>query len=160
MKIDNTKSREIYEAVTRPDNKFTNSEIAKQFGITEGNVRYHVKKWENQIHTIAKTNEYAAQAVANNAIVASELNIDCKKEVDQLIKNVKDSIKDARDFGVSPEKLAPLYSNWLRALDTAAELLGELNRTSQVNVAVENRIIQAPELRRIMKEMQYPEQDA
>lgn len=129
MRIDNGRSREIYELAKDPKNTFTNEAIGKKFGIDEATVRYHVKKWEVRLHEISRTNEKAASALANHAV-------DVHVEAMDILAAVKASILEAKGKGISPEKLAPLYSNWIRGLETLSELLGDLNRAPQVNVQV------------------------
>jgi DNA-binding Lrp family transcriptional regulator len=129
MRIDNEQSRKIYELAKDPNNKLTNREIGEKFGIDEATVRYHVKKWEGRLHEIAKTNEKAAGAIANHAV-------DVHTEAKDILAAVKASIQDAKDAGVSPERLAPLYSNWIKGLETLSELLGDINRAPQVNIQV------------------------
>lgn len=127
MKITAEISKQIYEIAIRPGNKLTNREIGEKFGIDEATVRYHIKKWENKLHQIAKTDEKTAAAI-------SDITINCHNEVDQVIKNVKFSIQTARNNGVSPEKLAPLFNNWLKGLELAGELLGQLGRSPIVEI--------------------------
>lgn len=133
MKINNDISNQIYELATRPDNKLTNREIGERFGIDEATVRYHVKKGESKLHQIAKTNEKAAQAIANHAVNVTE-------EAANILDAVKSSILEAKESGVSPEKLAPLYSNWIKSLELCGELLGKLSPPGQVNVGVDMTI--------------------
>ncbi len=127
MKITNDTSREIYELATRPDNKHTNGEIGKKYGIDEGTVRYHIKKWEGKLHEISKTNERAASAIANHAV-------NVHSEAKDILAAVKASILEAKANGVSPEKLSGLYNNWIRGLEVLSELLGDLDRAPVVNI--------------------------
>ncbi len=129
MRIDNGRSREIYELAKDPKNTFTNEAIGKRFGIDEATVRYHVKKWEGRLHEISRTNEKAASAIANHAV-------DVHTEAMDILAAVKSSILEAKSNGVSPEKLSGLYNNWIRGLEMLSELLGDLNRTPQVNIQV------------------------
>lgn len=119
MKITNGASREIYELATRPDNKLTNQEIGKKYGIDEATVRYHIKKWEGKLHEIAKSDDRTAKAI-------SKFTVDTHEECDLIIKSIKASIQQARNKGVSPEKLSPLFGNWLKGLELASQLLGEI----------------------------------
>jgi len=41
------------------------------------------------------------------------------------------SIQEAKNFGVSPEKLAPLYNSLTKALEICAELKGDLDRSNK-----------------------------
>lgn len=128
MKISNDQSREIYKLAKDPGQNLTNVEIGKKFGgLDEATVRYHVRKWERKLHEISKTNGKAAGALANHAVnVASEAAA--------ILEAVKTSIQEAKVAGVSPEKLAPLYGNWIKSLELASELLGDLDRTPQVSI--------------------------
>ncbi len=132
MKITNESSKQIYELATRPDNNLTNREIGEKFGIDEGTVRYHTKKWEGKLHEIAKTNQKAASAIANHAV-------DVHIEARDILAAVKSSILEAKSNGISPEKLAPLYNNWIRGLEMLSELLGDINRAPQVNIQVDQQ---------------------
>ncbi len=135
MKIDSSKSREIYELATSPTNKLTNCEIAKQYGISEGSVRHHIAKWERKLHAIARSDDRVATALADHAINVTV-------EATNILDAVKSSIVQAKNAGISPEKLAPLYSNWIKSLELCGELLGEIGRGSgtNVNVNVRNNI--------------------
>jgi DNA-binding Lrp family transcriptional regulator len=128
-KITSGQSKEIYELATAPDRKMSNVEIGKKFGISERSVRFHIKKWEKQVHTLAKTNGKVASALANHAVNVTT-------EATSILEAVKTSILEAKVAGVSPEKLAPLYSNWIKSLELASELLGDLSRAPQVNIQV------------------------
>lgn len=132
MRITNEQSREIYELAKDPKNTLTNREIGEKFGIDEGTVRYHVKKWESKLHEIAKTNERACSAIANHAV-------DVHTEAMDILAAVKDSIQEAKNNGVSPERLAPLYNNWIKGLETLSELIGGINRTPQVNIRIDRQ---------------------
>ncbi|VVB88862.1 Uncharacterised protein [uncultured archaeon] len=127
MKISNEQSREIYELAKDPGQNLTNEEIGKKFGLDEATVRYHVKKWEAKLHNIAKTNEKAAGALANHTVNVTV-------EAMNILEAVKASIQEAKVAGVSPERLAPLYTNWIKGLETLSELLGDINRAPQVNI--------------------------
>lgn len=126
-KITSEQSKEIYELATAPDRKMSNVEIGKKFGISERSVRFHITKWEKQIHTLAKTNGKVASALANHVV-------DVHSEAMSILAAVKTGILEAKVAGVSPEKLAPLYSNWIKSLELASELLGDLSRAPQVNI--------------------------
>ncbi len=129
MKISNEISKQIYEIATKPDNKLTNREIGETFGIDEATVRYHVSKWEGKLHAIARSDDKVANALADHAC-------DCIQESQDILNDVKSSIRQAKEAGVSPEKLAPLYGNWIKSLELASELLGDINRTPQVTANV------------------------
>lgn len=129
MKITNEQSRQIYELSKDINNKPSNRKIGEMFGIDEALVRYHVKRWEGKLHEIAKTNEKAASALANHVV-------DVHSETMAVLKAVKDSIAEAKTKKVSPEKLAPLYSNWIKSLEFASELLGEINKNPVVNIQI------------------------
>lgn len=129
MKISNEQSREIYEIAKHPSNKLTNEEIGKKFGLDEATVRYHIKKWEEKLHEIAKSSDKVAGALANHAVNVTG-------EAASILDAVKASIKEAKVAGVSPEKLSGLYNNWIRGLETLSELLGDINRAPQVNIQV------------------------
>lgn len=138
-KITSEQSREIYELATSTQPKMSNVEIGKKFGISERSVRFHITKWEKQIHTLAKTNGKVANALANHVV-------DVHSEAMNILEAVKAGIKEAKVAGVSPEKLAPLYSNWIKSLELASELLGDINRAPQVNIQLNqqfNKFIQA-----------------
>lgn len=126
-KITGEQSREIYELATSTDRKMSNVEIGKKYGISERAVRHHIKKWEGKLHEISKTNEKAASAIANHAV-------NVHTEARDILTQVKASIREAKNNGVSPERLAPLYSNWIKSLELASELLGDINRAPQVSV--------------------------
>jgi hypothetical protein len=125
-KITNELSREIYELATLPNRKMSNVEIGKKFGISERVVRFHVKKWESKVHEIAKNDQKINKAVTSNTL-------DVIAESLMQISVIKRSIQDARDRGVSPDKLSGLFNNWIRALELSSELLGNLNRAPQFN---------------------------
>ncbi len=50
------------------------------------------------------------------------------KTVAELIHS---SIQEAKNTGVSPEKLAPLYNSLTKALEICAELKGDLDRSNK-----------------------------
>ena len=129
MRIDNEESREIYELAKDPKNTLTNEAIGKRFGIDEATVRYHVKKWERELHSIAKSNAKVANALADHTV---NVNLEAK----EILTAVKTSIEEAKSSGVSPEKLSGLYGNWIRSLELVSELLGDINRAPQVSVQV------------------------
>jgi predicted transcriptional regulator len=129
MKISEEQSRRIYELAKDPKNELSNTAIGKMFGITEAAVRYHIKRWEDELHEIARTNEKAASALASHAVNVTS-------EAVNILTEVKGSIREAKQQGVSPERLAPLYNNWIRSLELASELLGDLDRSPQVNIQV------------------------
>ncbi len=135
MKISNEISKQIYEQATNPTNKLTNQEIGNKFGIDEATVRYHIKKWEGKLHEISRSDVRVADALADHTC-------DCIQESQDILNAVKDSIQEAKGKGVSPEKLAPLYSNWLKSLELAGELLGEIGRGSGTNVNVNVQNVQ------------------
>jgi len=128
-KITHEQSREIYELASSPKNKLSNIALGKKFGISELAVRYHIKKWESKLHEISKTNVKIARAIANHTV-------DVCGEAVSIISAVKAAIQDAKSSGVSPEKLAPLYSNWIKSLELASELLGDLDRSPTINIQV------------------------
>ena len=119
MKITSDISKEIYELAKDSKSNVSNQSIADKFGITEGSVRHHVRKWERQLHEIAKTDDKTAKAL-------SRFTINTHEDCDLIIKNIKSSIQMARNQGVSPEKLAPLFNSWLKGLELASQLLGEI----------------------------------
>lgn len=125
MKITNDISREIYEQAK--GRSLSNCEIAKKYEITEGSVRHHVKRWEGAIHEIAKNDQKVNTAMANMA-----LNV--QSEALQIIQEVKESLTSAKQQGVSPERLAPLYGNWIKSLELASEILGDIDRNPQTNI--------------------------
>lgn len=129
MRISNEQSREIYELAKDPKNTLTNEAIGKRFGIDEATVRYHVKKWERELHSIAKSNSRIANALADHTV---NVNIEAK----EILSAVKNSIEEAKSNGVSPEKLSGLYGNWIKSLELVSELIGDINRAPQVNVQV------------------------
>ncbi len=129
MKISNEISKQIYELATNPTNKLTNREIGNKFGIDEATVRYHVNKWERKLHEISRSDARVADALADHTC-------DCIQESQDILNAVKDSIQEAKGKGVSPEKLAPLYGNWIKSLELAGELLGKIGRGSGTNVSV------------------------
>ena len=109
-KISNDQSREIYKLACDPAKKLTNAAIGAQFGISESAVRHHVRKWEKQAKAIAKNNEKVNTAIAKNVI-------DIVEESSLLMRVIKSGIHEAKSQGVSPEKLSPLYNNWLKVLE-------------------------------------------
>lgn len=119
MKITSDISKQIYELSKDPKSNVSNQAIADKFGITEGSVRHHVRKWERQVHEIAKSDDQVAKSL-------SKFTINTHEECDLIIKNIKSSIQMARNQKVSPEKLAPLFSNWLKGLELASQLLGDI----------------------------------
>jgi DNA-binding CsgD family transcriptional regulator len=128
-KITNEQSREIYELATSPNREMSNIAIGKKFGITERAVRFHIKKWEKELHTISKTNAKVANALANHTL-------DVHGEAREILEQVRGSIQEAKSNGISPERLAPLYSNWIKSLELASELLGDIDRAPDVQVNV------------------------
>jgi len=127
MKITNEQSKEIYEQSKSTTVISTNTEIAKKYGVSEGAVRKHVKKWESAVHEVAKNNEKVNSAVAKSTL-------DVIAESLLQISNIKDSIQQARTLGVSPEKLSGLFNNWIRALELSSELLGKIDRAPVTNI--------------------------
>ncbi len=115
-KITSGQSREIYKLATAPDKKMSNVQIGKKFGISERAVRFHIAKWESKLHSIAKTNEKAANAIANHAV-------DVYKEARDILSGIRNSIQEAKQARVSPEKLSPLFNNWTKSLELASNLL-------------------------------------
>jgi len=118
-KITSEQSREIYQLATSTDPKMSNVQIGKKFGISERAVRYHIMKWERELHTIARTNGKLAGALTNHVV-------DMHSEAMSILKAVKAGIQEAKEAGVSPEKLAPLYNNWIKSLELASELVGKI----------------------------------
>lgn len=127
MRITNEISRKIYEIAKDSKSNLTNREIGERFGIDEATVRYHVKKWEREFHEISKNNAKVARALADHTL-------DVHEEARNILEQVKGSIQEAKNNGVSPERLAPLYSNWIKSLELASELLGDINRSPQVSI--------------------------
>ncbi len=132
-KITNEQSREIYEIATSTDRKMSNVDLGKKFGISERAVRFHIKKWEAELHAISKTNAKAANALADHAV---NVNAEAKA----ILAAVKESIVQAKINGISPEKLSGLYGNWIKSLELVSELLGDLNRAPQMNVQVNQQL--------------------
>jgi transposase len=135
MKITDEQSKEIYVQSKSTTVISTNTEIAKKYGISEGAVRKHIKKWESTVHEVAKNNEKV-----NAAVTESTLNV--IDESLMQISNIKSSIQMARNQGVSPEKLPGLFNSWIRALELHSELLGAIRSGPdvQVNVLVTNQL--------------------
>lgn len=48
-----------------------------------------------------------------------------------LAETINESIMEAKQLGVSPEKLAPLYNSLSKALEICAELKGDLDRSNK-----------------------------
>jgi DNA-binding CsgD family transcriptional regulator len=115
LKITNEQSREIYTLASDPAKKMTNREIGAKFGISESSVRHHVRKWEKQVKTISKNNAKAAAAIAGHIVNIVE-------EASLIMSVVKSGIQQAKSRGVSPEKMSPLYNNWIKTL----ELIGNM----------------------------------
>ncbi len=130
MKINDEISRKIYEIAKDPTNKMTNREIGELYGLTESTVRHHIAKWEARLHDIAKTNDKVADVLVNHTC-------DCIQESQDILKEVKSSIYEAKEAGTPPEKLSGLYANWIKSLELCGELLGGLNRAPQVNVGIQ-----------------------
>ncbi len=151
-KITTEQSREIYELATKPNRNMSNAEIGQKYGISERSVRRHIQKWERKLHSIAKTNEKAAEAIAENAI-------DVHKELKTVIAVVKNSISEAKLVGVSPERLAPLINNWLKGLEQASELLGNINGPpqTQINIQVNLQVTELMNL--ILNDLDGEQQD-
>lgn len=130
MKITNDISKEIYELAKNTSQVLTNQQIADKFGITEGTVRHHIKKWERNVHEIAKNDQKVHAAVANNTL-------DVIAESLKIIQNIKKEIYDSRNFGGDPARVGSLYAQWIKALELAAKLLGDLKGPDvQVNIQV------------------------
>jgi len=49
-----------------------------------------------------------------------------------LAQAITESIREAKELGVSPEKLAPLYNSLTRALEITAEMKGNLDRSTKI----------------------------
>src|SRR5450759_3813752 len=127
MKIDNDTSRKIYELAINTAQVLTNAQIAAKYDITEGNVRYHIKKWESTVHEIAQNDQRVNAAVTKNTLNVIDESL-------MQISNIKESILQARTPGVSPEKLSGLFNNWIRALELSSELLGKIDRAPVTNI--------------------------
>lgn len=127
MKLSDEISKEIYETVKDSNNTLSNVEIAKKYDVTEGAIRYYVKKWESAVHEISLNNQKINTALAKNTI-------NVQAEAIRIIQDVRESLEEAKQRGVSPEKLAPLYGNWIKSLELASEILGDINRSPQLNV--------------------------
>lgn len=115
MKISIEDSRAIYELASDPQNKLTNSQIGAKFGITESSVRHHIRKWERELKTISRN-----KAKVSTAIVNFQINI--LEEAFLMMRVVKSSIQSAQHQGISPEKIAPLYSNWIKILEMLSNI--------------------------------------
>lgn len=133
-RITSEQSREIYEISKNPRKNLTNSEIGKMYGIDEATVRYHTRKWEKRLRSIASANDKAANALVSHAVNVSEESL-------LIIREVKNSIQEAKSNSISPEKLAPLYNNWIKSLELASEILGDVNRAPIVNLQINEQII-------------------
>ena len=127
MRITNEQSKEIYELSKSTTQVCTNTEIAKKYGISEGAVRKHIKKWESTVHEIANTNDKVHAAVAKNTL-------DVIGEALMIVSNIKAEIRDARSYGGDPSRMGSLYAQWIKALELAAKLLGDLKGGPEIQV--------------------------
>lgn len=114
-KITAQQGRTIYELAISTNPKMSNVEIGKKFGISERAVRFHIKKFEKQVHKIAQNNAKVNTAITNHAINIIE-------ESALIMRVVKSSIQKAQLQGVSPEKLSGLYNNWIKTLALLSEM--------------------------------------
>lgn len=81
------------------------------------------------IQQVVESNDKLKVKVANNTL-------DVIAESLMQISVIKHSIQDARDRGVSPDKLSGLFNNWIRALELSSELLGDINRAPVLNLQI------------------------
>lgn len=130
-KITRQQGRAIYEQVTDPANRLSNREIGEKYGITERSVRFRVNTLEKQVHEIARSDTRV-----NNALVAHTLNV--QSEALTIIAEVRNSLTDAKAQGISPERLGGLYGAWIKSLELASEILGDIDRTPVMNVQINN----------------------
>lgn len=127
MKISNDQSREIYELASDPVNKMTNREIGLRFGISESSVRHHTRKWEKTLHAISLSNKKLATALANRIVNMTQ-------EATDTLDDIKESIKQARREGVSPEKLSSLYSCRIRSLECIHNIVSIEQITKRIEI--------------------------
>lgn len=116
VKITAEQRREIYRLATDPKNRLTNCAIARKYNISEGAVRYVIKRQQGKLQKLQQTNVDAQQALAN-------ISLNVASEAADLIAQVKLSIQQAKAEGETV-RLASLYSNWIKALELACQLLG------------------------------------
>ena len=115
-KITSEQGREIYELATSTKPKMSNVELGKKYGVSERAIRFHIKKYEKQVHTIAKNNNRLNTALANN-------KINLVHEATETLKDIKESLTQAKNEGVSPERLSSLYSCRIRSLESISEIV-------------------------------------
>ncbi len=135
MKVTDEISQKIYTLAKNPDKNLTNQQIADKFGITEGSVRHHIRKWESTIQTVARNDKKI-----NTALAAHTLDVIAESLMQNSV--IKQSIKEARDRNVSPDKLSGLFGNWIRALELASELLGDIDRAPTTNIQLNQEYIE------------------
>jgi len=115
VKISNEQSREVYILASDPAGKLTNSQIGARFGISESSVRHHIRKHEAALHKISQNNVRAAAAIAAHAVNLTD-------EAALILRVVKSGIQQAKTQGVSPERISPLYNNWIKILEMLSDM--------------------------------------
>lgn len=118
MKITEADSEQIYRLAKDSKNPISNVAIAKQFGITEAAVRFHIKRQSEKLVLAS-----LSQGVLSKPINA--LSLDCRQQAANILSELQQSIVLAKTSGVSPEKLSGLYNAWIKSLELASELLGQ-----------------------------------
>jgi hypothetical protein len=117
-------------------------------GESERSIASILSKELNQKITQSSVHRYFAnnaqvtqQAIESNdklKVRVAESALDVIKEALMIVSNIKTEIRDARNFGADPARMSGLYAQWIKSLQLAAELLGDLKRPDvDINVNVQ-----------------------
>jgi hypothetical protein len=88
----------------------------------------------------AQITQQAIESSDKLKVKVAESSLDVIKEALMIVSNIKAEIRDARNFGGDPARMGSLYAQWIKALELASEILGDIDRAPVVNIQITSQM--------------------